>query len=341
MADVMERTAAEDTSSRPHTGRSIAGGSRPPTGQSMGGSRPTSSQSVDMGGGGTARSAPNQAEPKKKVKRILVRRKVEGSSMPEEAQARSPQKKTIVARRINPGQTIRVKGKDVTMPRLGAVSRPVIPESVAVHDQKGPPLDVDGNILEWGLLGTAEEFLAMEEEFEPESARGLQEMAASIKSKRKTGTMEIITPEDEMRIARKEEARRRYASLKQMTIEDRLKLTKDERSIQAWNRVNKQWDRFKTDLLRNFGKEPGELCMSRTENYRQKVEQYELLDKATPLHRKYGHNYWSMSLRGHYGIHYVAIGNAFSGLYCKISDSLANHHTVIRHTKRFERAVVM
>ena len=302
---------------------------------------------TEEGAAGTAPGTPAVVEAppkKKKVRKVYIRRKKEAvETVQLDLDQNTSPSKVVVARKIRPGETIRVADKSVTMPRLGAISRPTIPESLAnVHeDAVEPPRDKFGNFLEWGLLGSAEDFLAMEREFGE-----LPDAPAQGKKSKKGKQIQMShefdvedDPEEEMRLARKEEARRRYEALKQMTIEDRLKLTKDERSIAAWEKMNKEWSSFKGRLMDSLGKANPDLLMSRTESYRQKVEQYELLEKAAPLHKKYGSNYWQMSLRGHYGIHYVAVGNAFSGLYCKISDSLQNQHTVVRNMQKIEPSV--
>lgn len=45
-------------------------------------------------------------------------------------------------------------------------------------------------------------------------------------------------------------------------------------------------------------KDVDDLVMSRSEDFREQMEEYDIIQQATPSYMKHGDDYWSMSLRG-------------------------------------------
>lgn len=70
-------------------------------------------------------------------------------------------------------------------------------------------------------------------------------------------------------------------------------------------------------MAKKLNKDQGDLVMSRAADYREQMEEYELIQKAIPFHQKHGGQSWLMSLRSE-GIRYVPVGNLFSGLFCPV-----------------------
>merc|ERR1711871_1845853 len=90
--------------------------------------------------------------------------------------------------------------------------------------------------------------------------------------------------------------------------------------VELWNLRNKQWRQFEHKISKKLNKREQDLVMVRSEDYRLQMEQYDLLQKATPLHEKHGSSYWLMSLRNE-GTRYVPVGNIFSGLWCPVKEN--------------------
>lgn len=110
---------------------------------------------------------------------------------------------------------------------------------------------------------------------------------------------------------------------------DKLAATHDERIMKKWENVHKQWDTLESKLAEKVGKDPSELTFNRTNQFRERMEEYMLLDKATPIQMKYGPEYWKMSLRDN-SDYTVPIGNIFSGLFCPIKGTNMDPLEIIR-----------
>ena len=104
---------------------------------------------------------------------------------------------------------------------------------------------------------------------------------------------------------------------------------RESNALKAWNETQEHWKRLRLSLAKRIGKHPDDLVLSRAEEYREKREEYDLLEKATPFHQKHGSEYWQMSLRG-LGTRYVPVGNIFSGLFCPVHEDKQVETYVVR-----------
>merc|ERR1719191_840044 len=107
--------------------------------------------------------------------------------------------------------------------------------------------------------------------------------------------------------------------LSKMTIADRLKEKRQAQALKNYRRYQRQWGAFKKEMSAKLGKSADSLVVSKSEEYREVVEEYALITAAIPAHIKYGGDYWEMTLRGG-GERNVQIGNVFSGLFCVMQD---------------------
>ena len=82
-------------------------------------------------------------------------------------------------------------------------------------------------------------------------------------------------------------------------------------------------------MAKKLGKNVSDLVVSRSEEYREILEEYELIKKATPLYQKHGNEYWMMSLRN-LGVRFVSVGNIFSGLFCPVREERLVKPQVVR-----------
>jgi len=103
-------------------------------------------------------------------------------------------------------------------------------------------------------------------------------------------------------------------SLQMRTLEEQIQSRRHERALAKWAQQQQQWEDFRHHAASKTGRAKEHLVVSRTEEYREKMEVMELLDQATPEEIKSGGHSWYHSLRGG-GTRYVQVGNMFSGLH--------------------------
>lgn len=108
--------------------------------------------------------------------------------------------------------------------------------------------------------------------------------------------------------------------LKSLPINERLIHQRRQNALKRWQKINIDWEAFKSRTSRRLGKSEDQLVMSRASEYREQMEMYDALQKARPLSEKVGSDIWLVSLRGD-GTRFVPVGNIFSGLYCPIRES--------------------
>lgn len=88
--------------------------------------------------------------------------------------------------------------------------------------------------------------------------------------------------------------------------------------LKKWRNQQKQWDRLKKKIANKVGKNEKDLVITRGEEYRESVEEVDLLSKSLPM-RTQASSQWQHSLRDTKEASLlVPIGNIFSGLYCKV-----------------------
>jgi hypothetical protein len=119
-------------------------------------------------------------------------------------------------------------------------------------------------------------------------------------------------------------------SLQRRTIEEQNQAERHERALAKWDEQQKEWENFRHKASAKLGRQKEELVVTRAEEYRERLEVHELLDRATPDEIKSGGASWYHSLRGD-GTRFVQIGNMFTGLFLPIKMHKENYqHEIIR-----------
>ena len=114
-----------------------------------------------------------------------------------------------------------------------------------------------------------------------------------------------------------------------MLVCDRVVEQREAHALRNWKQMQITWSKAKKVLAKKLKKHPDDLVLSRAEEFREKREEYDLIDNATPFHLKHGSEYWMMSLRG-MGTRFVPVGNIFSGLFCPVHEDKVSEPLVIR-----------
>ncbi|CAE7265424.1 ssp2 [Symbiodinium pilosum] len=107
---------------------------------------------------------------------------------------------------------------------------------------------------------------------------------------------------------------RKSVSLKTRTLEEQIIAKRYDRALDRFAQQQEEWEKFRHHASRKTGRDKEELVVTRAEEYRERLEVMELLDRATPEEIKSGGFNWYHSLRGG-GARFIQVGNMFSGLY--------------------------
>jgi hypothetical protein len=125
-------------------------------------------------------------------------------------------------------------------------------------------------------------------------------------------------------------ATQKKVSLQKRTLGEQIQGDRHERALNRWDQQQKEWENFRHKASAKTGRQKEELIVTRAEEYRERLEVHELLDRATPDEIKSGGASWYHSLRGD-GTRFVQIGNMFTGLFLPIKMHKENYqHEIIR-----------
>jgi len=122
----------------------------------------------------------------------------------------------------------------------------------------------------------------------------------------------------------------KMVSLKTRTIEEQIVAGRSDRALARFEKQQQEWESFRHHAAEKTGRPKDELVVTRAEEYRERLEVMELLDRATPEEVKSGGFNWYHQLRGD-GTRFIQVGNMFSGLYLPIKLHKENYaHEIIR-----------
>ena len=116
-----------------------------------------------------------------------------------------------------------------------------------------------------------------------------------------------------------EEKKRTLNAAGGLAFETKLLQGQEARILAAHARTQAAWGSFKTRVASQLGVPETQLNISRSDYFRSKVEEADLLDKARPADEKSAgrEEQWAGSLRNT-GSTFIQIGNMFSGLFTKV-----------------------
>eukprot|EP00931_Biecheleriopsis_adriatica_P116210 TRINITY_DN91888_c0_g1_i1.p1 TRINITY_DN91888_c0_g1~~TRINITY_DN91888_c0_g1_i1.p1 ORF type:complete len:1473 (+),score=347.71 TRINITY_DN91888_c0_g1_i1:45-4421(+) len=123
---------------------------------------------------------------------------------------------------------------------------------------------------------------------------------------------------------------KKMVSLKTRTLEEQIVAGRYDRALDRFSQQQKEWEKFRHIAAAKTGRPKDELVVTRAEEYRERLEVMELVDRATPEEIKSGGHNWYHSLRGE-GERFIQVGNMFSGLYLPMKMHKENYvHEIVR-----------
>lgn len=107
------------------------------------------------------------------------------------------------------------------------------------------------------------------------------------------------------------------------------------RALDLWDKYEKERAVLAKHLVEVRGKTNRPPCMFSGDEFREKVEEYELIEKAMPREEKYRDNLWFMSLRDSWA-RFIPLGSIFSGLFCVVREKSLSEKafTVVRNPQQ-------
>ncbi|CAM9801293.1 unnamed protein product [Scytosiphon promiscuus] len=117
-------------------------------------------------------------------------------------------------------------------------------------------------------------------------------------------------------------------------LTEKLTMQREGNSMRQWKRRQRDWQCVSQDMAAKTGKVPQDLVMSTADEYRERSEEYQLIQCAVPTCEKFSSDmFWVMSLRG-FGERKCNVGNIFSGLTCAINDRVPPPRAALAARKR-------
>ena len=103
-------------------------------------------------------------------------------------------------------------------------------------------------------------------------------------------------------------------------VSERFGSNREQQILRKWEQRKTSWSNFKEKIAVKLNRDVDQLVISKADEYREQMEEYQVIQSAIPPHERYGANYWEMSLHG-IGSRTIPIGNIFSGLFCPIKET--------------------
>ena len=210
----------------------------------------------------------------------------------------------------------------------------------------GPRYAPEGRLIPYTVVGSPEAFekqsaadlkqRAMEEKTNPMQEDALA--ARRYRTLRKAKTPRL-TPQEQLEKKLKfiEEGKvteliREKDRLRNLPVGLRLIEERQEKCLKGYARMQSYWDSVSTRLATRSGKEPFLLLFTRMQDFREKIEELDYLDRAISSEEKAGVYAWYMSLRAPKGGRetYIPVGDKLSGLYTRIKERNSSAEPIIR-----------
>eukprot|EP01031_Cornospumella_fuschlensis_P039605 gene39605-48216_t len=123
--------------------------------------------------------------------------------------------------------------------------------------------------------------------------------------------------------------------LQYLTLVERSNLNKEGKVLARWQERQKDWEKVQTIINKQLSSKVNRpLMMATTDEYRGRMEEYDLIQAAIPLKERFAESAWEMSLRGGGPVR-VPVGHIFSGLECMV-DPILPKPKIVRKPKSLQ-----
>ncbi|KAJ3067903.1 hypothetical protein HDU98_008904 [Podochytrium sp. JEL0797] len=206
----------------------------------------------------------------------------------------------------------KARPKEATNPtkKVVMVAKKMAPDYLG----EGPKKQKDGKLIEYTLLGDAQDFAEMDQELGESSVLEEDEASAvavepEVLEQQQIQQREIERVErerlDRLREVQERQAKERKRWLNRLYIFQKYRELREEHALRNWKRHSIQWNKVQRSIAKKSNKDRSELLMSRLGEHRERVEERDLIVEAFQLLEDRKVNFWSKGLR---------IGNDLLGL---------------------------
>ncbi|KAJ3402860.1 hypothetical protein HDU80_004705 [Chytriomyces hyalinus] len=221
--------------------------------------------------------------------------------LPELPSASDGKKTILVAKQVPPDYM----GEE---PEYTHPGKKPVPLSLILNKTRGPKKEKSGKIIEYTVLGDAGDFEEMEEEL-GEKPVSTEDAPAAIDPTEEARIADVrraeIEKEAKLKEVHEREQLERKRWLERLYIFQKYREVREEHALRNWKRHSRQWARVERTLTKTSKKDKSELLMARLGEFREKIEERDLIYEAFRLLEDQKVNFWSKGLR---------IGNDLLGL---------------------------
>jgi hypothetical protein len=210
----------------------------------------------------------------------------------------------------------------------------------------GPRYAAEGKLIPYSIIGPSDAFErqsvadAKTQAVEDKAASSQEEAAAArrFRTLRKVKTPGLTSQEQfQQKVTRVEEGKNQEkltekARLRNLPTGLKLIEERQNKCLKGYARMQSYWTFVSDHLAARSGKDPDYLVFSQIQDFREKIEELDYLDRAISSEEKAGIYSWYMSLRATKGGRdtYLPIGDKLSGLYTRIRERSTSVEPVIR-----------
>lgn len=213
------------------------------------------------------------------------------------------------------------------------------------HEKLPSPIyDKNGAIIPWRIVGSPQGFIKAQQNKSKDQLKTEVKVMTRRFSRLDTADMNINRvfekKEDPGIVLAKRlqeiQARKKKASsernLRYATIEGKIQQERQTRALETYSKFSDCWNSIETCLSSRLQSPPENLALNRGDIHREKIEEYNFIDRAATAEERAGNHGWYMSLRSDSSSNgsFFPIGNSRSGLFTKMTLHSSEPETLIR-----------
>ena len=213
------------------------------------------------------------------------------------------------------------------------------------HEKLPSPIyDKNGAVIPWRIVGSPQNFIKAQKDNSKEKLKPDVKVMTRRLSRLDIADININRvfekKEDPGAVLAKRlqeiQARKKKAQserdLRCSTIEGKILQERQTRALETYSKFHDCWSSIEACLSNRLRSPAENLALNRGDIYREKVEEYNFLDRAATAEERAGNHGWYMSLRSDSSSNgsFFPIGNARSGLFTKMSLHSSEPETLIR-----------
>jgi len=128
------------------------------------------------------------------------------------------------------------------------------------------------------------------------------------------------------------EKQRETEKLNSMTLGEQINYARQTRILENFQRTIFHWKKIEKNLSSKSRKDESQLVANRASEYREKIEEYDFLDRKLSSKERMGNRAWYMTLRNEENCSdtYIQVGNKFYALFTRITARSGSEKEIIR-----------